>query len=107
MGVDEEDPGLLLDRFEVRIEQSIPPLDELSNKCHVWVTAWSFSSTEIETVIVSHLGRKNDVCNHYRSRSGNTLHAMNQHSSSLVLSALNKINSVVENARDIFMHMVF
>ena len=106
MRVDEEDPGLLLDRFEVRIEQSFPPLVELSNKCHVWVTAWSFSSTEIETVIVSHLGRKNDVCNHYRSRSGNTLHAMNQHSSSLVLSALNKIDGVVKNARDIFMHMV-
>jgi hypothetical protein len=32
---------------------------------------------------------------------------MNQHSSSLVLSALNKIDGVVKNARDIFMNMVF
>jgi len=31
---------------------------------------------------------------------------MNQHSSSLVLSSLNKIDGIVKNARDIFMHMV-
>jgi hypothetical protein len=107
MGVYEEDSGFLLNWFEARIEEPLPPLVKLGYKRHVWVAARSFRSTEIKTVIVSHLCRKNNVCNHYSSWTGNTLNTVNQHSSAFILSALNKVNSVVKNASDVFVHVVF
>jgi len=107
MATDQKHSGINFQRLKRSIKQPCVKLHQLGNKSHVRVDAFSSLFYFIVSLLIRNFLAEDLVSNHDRRRSADTLNAVHIDFSVLLSSLLNKLYSIIENARNVLTNMIF
>lgn len=106
MRADHKDTRISWNTVELWFKHSLIEADKLRDECHIGVCDWSSFFNVRERLIKSHFVLENQVRETYSGTTRDTLDTVNIHLPILSLSLLDKVDSIIEYAFDLFSDVV-